>query len=154
MKYTLLILTAALVLCSCGEKTEDLNSITFDQEKAERYGADDYGMKTYVMAFLKVGPKRPEDSATAARLQRAHLDNINRLAEAGMLVVAGPFMGNDSLRGIYIFDTDNLQEAASLVETDPAIQSESLVMDLRLWYGSAALMEVNEIHESIAKISI
>ncbi len=154
MKNLFLSAFALLVLSACENISQNAEVNTYDEEKAERYGADDYGMKTYVMAFLKVGPKRPQDSATAARLQRGHLDNINRLAEAGMLVVAGPFMGRDSLRGIYIFNTDNLQEAASLVETDPAIQSESLVMDLRLWYGSAALMEVNEIHESIAKISI
>ena len=31
---------------------------TYDSTKARLYGADDYGMKKYVMAFLKKGPNR------------------------------------------------------------------------------------------------
>ena len=43
-------------------------------------------MKSYVMAFLKTGPNRDQDSTEAAHIQRDHLDNINRLAEEGKLV--------------------------------------------------------------------
>ncbi|MEQ8908627.1 MAG: YciI family protein [Vicingaceae bacterium] len=130
--------------------------VSYDSTKAKTLGADDYGMKPYVMAFLKSGPNRPTDSAHAADLQRAHLDNINRLAEEGKLVLAGPFYGNkkDSLRGIYIFDVESLEAARALTETDPAIQYGSLKMELKKWYGSAALMEVNEIHQTLAKIDI
>ena len=46
------------------------------------------------------------------------------------------------------------EEAEALTNTDPAIQAGSLVMELIPWYGSAALMEVNEIHGKIAKINI
>ncbi|MBT8218417.1 MAG: hypothetical protein KJP00_01240, partial [Bacteroidia bacterium] len=52
---------------------------TFDAELAEKLGADEYGMSQYVIAFLKSGPNRSQDSITAAQMQRAHLDNINRL---------------------------------------------------------------------------
>lgn len=31
------------------------------QSLAKKYGADEYGMKTYVMAFLKNGPDRNHD---------------------------------------------------------------------------------------------
>jgi uncharacterized protein YciI len=83
------------------------------------------------------------------------LDNITRLAEEGKLVLAGPFYGNDDdLRGIYIFDVSTLEEARELTETDPAIQAGTLKMELRLWYGSAALMKVNELHTKLAKKDI
>ncbi len=77
--------------------------------------------------------------------------NIGRLAEEGKLILAGPFYGKDSLRGIYIFDTKSIDSAKAWTNSDPAIQQGSLEMELKLWYGSAALMEVNEIHESITK---
>lgn len=80
--------------------------------------------------------------------------NIGRLAEEGKLVVAGPFFGNDELRGIYIFNVSNIEEAEKLTNTDPAIQAGSLIMELKEWYGSAALMEVNETHQKISKIKI
>jgi uncharacterized protein YciI len=127
----------------------DHHSITKDTALARQLGADEYGMKQYVMAFLKSGPNRSLSKEEAARLQKAHLDNIGRMAKEGQLVVAGPFMDNGEVRGIYIFNVTSLEEAKTLTETDPAIQAGSLTMELRPWYGSAALMKVVEIHNSL-----
>jgi len=121
---------------------------------AKQLGADAYGMKQYVMAFLKAGPNRDRDSATAARLQRAHLDNIFRLADEGKLVLAGPFLDKGVIRGIYVFNVTTVEEAAELTSTDPAIQAGSLVMELHPWYGSAGLMQINEISKRIEKEQI
>ena len=129
------------------------NPVEFDAELAAELGADDYGMKRYVMAFLKSGPNRPEDPEEAQALQRAHLDNIRRMAEDGKLVLAGPFMDRGEIRGIYVFAVDSVEEAEALTATDPAVQAGSLVMELHPWYGSAALMKVNDIHSAIAKSS-
>jgi len=128
--------------------------VLFDAEKAEKYGADDYGMKKYVFAFLKRGPNRSLPKEEADALQMAHLENIGKLAQEGKLVLAGPFFGNDDLRGIYIFNVDSLEEAKTLTETDPAIQAGSLTMELKEWYGSAALMAVNQIGLTLANKSI
>jgi len=49
---------------------------------------------------------------------------------------------------------ETVEEPEALTNSDPAIQAGSLVMELIPWYGSAALMEVNEIHQKIAKINI
>ncbi|MCO6489172.1 MAG: hypothetical protein J5I98_12185 [Phaeodactylibacter sp.] len=135
-------------------KTETPDTSAYDPELARELGADPYGMKQYVMAFLKAGPTRSQDSLEAARLQRAHLDNIRRLAEEGKLVLAGPFMDNGEVRGIYVFDVRTIEEAEALTATDPSIQAGRLVMELRPWYGSAALMKVNEWHKAIAREEI
>lgn len=129
-------------------------SMTYDSTLAAELGADDYGMKQYVMAFLKSGPNRSRDSVEAARLQRAHLDNIGRMAEAGQLVLAGPFLDGGEIRGIYIFNVKTVEEAKALTETDPLIQSGGLVMELHPWYGSAALMRVNEWHGRLQRKDI
>lgn len=126
----------------------------FDSVKAYEYGADDYGMKQYVMAFLKKGPARDLDSASAYDLQRAHLDNITRMAEEGTLTLAGPFLDDGELRGIYIFNVATVEEAKALTETDPAIQAGSLIMELKPWYGSAALVGINNLHKELAKTNI
>lgn len=130
------------------------STVVYDSLYAQRLGADDYGMKQYVMAFLKSGPNRDQTPEEAEALQRAHLDNIVRLAEAGKLVLAGPFLDDTELRGIYIFNVTTVEEAKQLTESDPAIKAGRLVMELHPWYGSAAVMEVNEIHEKVAKIKI
>ena len=88
---------------------------------AQHLGADNYGMKQYVMAFLKAGPNRSQDEETAAKLQTAHLKNIQRLAVEGKLLLAGPFLDDGNVRGIYIFNVTTLDEAEKLTQTDPAI---------------------------------
>ena len=127
------------------------NSAEYDSVLANRLGADDYGMRKYVMAFLKAGPNRSQSKEDAAKIQKAHMDNIKRMAEEGKLVVAGPFMDDGDIRGIYIFDVPTVEEARALTETDPAIQAGRLAMELHPWYGSAALLEVNTIHNRLQK---
>ncbi len=124
---------------------------TFDAALAERLGADPYGMRSYVMAFLKAGPNRDQDSLAAAEIQAAHMANIRRMAEAGQLVLAGPFLDSGDYQGIYLFNVPTIEEAEALTATDPAVQAGRLVMELHPWYGSAALMQVNEVHTRIAR---
>jgi uncharacterized protein YciI len=80
-------------------------------------------MKSYVMAFLKTGPNRSQDSATIAEIQQAHLENIIRLANEGKLILAGPFLDNGELRGIYVFNVSTLEEARKLTLADPAVRA-------------------------------
>lgn len=137
-------------------QTDKINSDNlFDSVYAQKLGADDYGMKTYIMAFLKSGKVSSGNKAESDSLQMEHLKNIIKLAEEGVLVLAGPFMSNDQdLRGIYVFNVKTVEEARKLTETDPAIRAGILEMELIPWYGSAALMEVNNIQKRIQKISI
>jgi uncharacterized protein YciI len=130
------------------------SAVIYDSIAAKKFGADEYGMRKYVMAFLKAGPNRDRSPEEAAALQKAHLQNIGRLAKAGKLALAGPFLDDGTLRGIYIFNVETVEEAEALTNTDPAVQAGSLVMELRPWYGSAALMMVNEVHETLSKESI
>lgn len=124
----------------------------YDEALAKKLGADDYGMRKYVMAFLLRGDKVSEFTPEQrSEIQAGHMANIGKMAEMGKLIVAGPFMGNDELRGIYIFDVQTLEEAKALTETDPAIKAGVLKMDLKEWYGSAALMLLPEVYPKVTK---
>ncbi|HEY6952846.1 MAG TPA: YciI family protein [Bacteroidota bacterium] len=125
----------------------------FDSTLARQLNADEYGMKKYVLAFLKAGPNRSQDSATAANLQRQHLGNIQRMAREGKLVLAGPFLDDTDLKGIYLFNVESVDEARALTGSDPAIKAGRLIMELHPWYGSAALQQVNEIHRQLQRKS-
>lgn len=157
-----LVGAAFILLIACDAKvTVESNSdqeasvseeVVFDKELADELGADAYGMRMYVMAFLKEGPNRDIDSTARANLQRQHMDNITKMAEAGKLSVAGPFEADGNpVRGIYIFNVETIEEARALTETDPAIKAGSLVMELRQWYGSAALQLLLKEHKRIAE---
>ena len=150
MKLFYLLAFTLIIVCSSSTHKQAEQ----DAKLSEQLGADVYGMKQYVLAFLKSGPNRSQDSIEAALLQRAHLDNIIRLANEGKLVLAGPFLDDGTIRGIYIFNVTTVEEVKALTNSDPAIQEGRLVMELHPWYGSAALMKVNEIHKRIAKKEI
>lgn len=153
----IIYLLSILILCACSQKSSNaLNNDVqeYNEALAKQLGADDYGMRKYVMAFLKRGPNRDRSKAEADALQKAHMENIGRLAEEGYLALAGPFLGDGDLRGIYVFNVNSIEEAQRLTQTDPAVKAGSLTMELIEWYGSAALMKVNEIHNQIAKVNI
>src|ERR1700741_1900714 len=120
----------------------------YDAELAKKLGADDMGMKQYVLVILKTGP----NDATVKGKERedifaGHFANIGRLADEGKLAVAGPFGKNEkSFRGLYIFNVAKVEEAQKLTEMDPAVKAGIFVVDMTPWYGSAALMATNEIH--------
>lgn len=156
------VVWASLLLVGCNSKNPGAKDMspaakvptsTFDSTLAKELGADEYGMRKYVFAFLKTGRNRSQDPDSTARLQQAHLKNIQRLAEEGKLALAGPFLDGGDLRGVYVFNVESIDEAIKLTETDPAIQAGRLTMELHPWYGSAALQKIVELHKKIAKSS-
>jgi len=148
MKATSIILALLLSITLSGFAQQ---SASYDSTYARKLGADFRGMRQYVMVFLKKGPTTIADTAKRNALQRAHLDNIGKLAKEGKLILAGPFMDNTELRGIYLFAVNSLEEAQQLANTDPAVVAGTLIMELHPWYGSAALMEIPTIHSKIQK---
>ena len=160
LNYSLALMVTCLFWLSCEPAIkvditetpeEQPLEMSYDSALAQKLGADEYGMHQYVMAILKSGPNKPPSRQVSDSLFRGHMDNIQRLAEEGKLVLAGPFLADSNFRGIYIFDVKTVEEAQALTNTDPAIQYGSLVMELKPWYGSAALKEVNGLHKRVAQ---
>lgn len=123
----------------------------YDKELAESLGADEYGMKQYVLAILKTGPAKIEDKKVTDSLFRGHMDNINRLVKEKKLIVAGPLGKNElTYRGIFIFDVKTVEEAKALVGTDPTVIAGVFAVEYLPWYGSAALPVYLETSEKIS----
>lgn len=147
-------MSALAAICGFAQTAEKPVSSTFDATLATKAGADDYGMRSYILCILKTGPK---DASITDKKQRdeifaGHMANMNRLAGEGKLALAGPFGTNDrQYRGIFILAVATVEEAQKLVDTDPVIKSGMMVAELTPWYGSAATMLVNENHKKIAK---
>lgn len=153
-----MMLVALTILCHCAFSQQGAaaaaGGAAYDSTLARKLGADDYGMKKYVMAFLKAGPVKIQDSVKRADLQRQHLRNILRLAEDGTLILAGPFLDNQETRGIFIFNVATVEEARTIAESDPAVKAGTLTLELHPWYGSAALMETLRIHKTLEKKNV
>lgn len=124
-----------------------------DPELAKSLGADQRGMRSYVLVILKTGPQRVPDGEARTRMFEGHFANMNRLADEKKLVMAGPLDGVDGWRGLFVFNTPDVEEARRLVATDPVIVNGEMVAEYHKFYGSAALMMVTDVHRKIEKTS-
>jgi uncharacterized protein YciI len=107
------------------------------ESKAAPVEVGGYEMTTYYVGFLYRGPKwTPEVTPETTRIQEGHMANIHRMAEAGKLLVAGPFSDDGNLRGMYVFQVGSMEEAEKLVQTDPAVQSGRLRFELHPWFAA------------------
>ena len=126
------------------------NAPAFDAELAKKTGADEHGMRSYVLVILRTGPTRVPDGEKRDAMFAGHFANMERLAKEGKLALAGPFAQDpDGWRGLFVFAVKDIAEAKALTETDPVIVNGEMVADYHAWYGSAATMLIPELHEKL-----
>jgi uncharacterized protein YciI len=124
---------------------------SYDAELAKSLGADERGMRSFVLVVLKTGPNKMPEGPARTKMFEGHFANIQRLASEKKLVLAGPFDGVDGWRGIFVFATPDIEQAKAYVATDPVIVNGEMVAEYHKFYGSAALMMVNDVHNKIQK---
>jgi uncharacterized protein YciI len=153
-KLKLAALCAAVLLAQgavAAEQAPAAPAPQYDAELAKSLGADERGMRPYVLVILKTGPKRMPDGAERNKMFEGHFANIQRLASEKKLVLAGPLDGVEGRRGIFVFATPDIEEAKKYVATDPVIVNGEMIGEFHKLYGSAGLMAVNDIHNKIQK---
>src|SRR5690606_19054546 len=153
MKYltsSILLFVLLLPVISVAQ-APSLTNPNYDSTLAKQLGADEYGMKQYVLVILKTGPNKTTDKTFISEQFKGHMENIDRLVKEKKLIVAGPLKKNEkTYRGIFILDNlKGIEESAELLQTDPAIKSGLLEPELFIWYGSAALPQYLEDSDKI-----
>ena len=150
MKIFLLIIAVLFISPSALSQTVNPN---YDADLASKLGADEYGMKSFVLVVLKTGPTEIADKKIRSEKFKGHFDNIKQLVEEKKLIVAGPFGDNDnSFRGLFILDVKTIKEAKTLLQTDPTISSGIFEAEYYPWYGSAALGEYLNASDKVWKV--
>jgi len=151
-KYIAKICVTVVMLLTLATVNAQTGNLKYNKQLADSLGADDYGMKMYVLVILKTGKVKIEDKQKSDSLLMGHLHNIHHLAETGKLIVAGPMKENaKEYEGIFILNVKTIEEANILLETDPAIKSKVLDTELFQWYGSAALPLYLKYHDHVKK---
>ncbi|MEO1624656.1 MAG: YciI family protein [Bacteroidota bacterium] len=123
---------------SLAEASKDLPEVDTSLFETFRIkeGDQEYLMKKYYMVFLKSGDNRDQDSIEVARLQAAHMNHLNKMAEAKKICLAGPFGDDGAFRGIALYSTSTQAEADSLANADPAVQAGRLSVEVHPWWGA------------------
>jgi uncharacterized protein YciI len=147
MSRSILAAILAAALCAGGASAAEPPVAGYDAALAKRVGADERGMRAYVLVILKTGPTPVPKGAQRDAMFAGHFANIERLAKEGKLVVAGPFEENaQGWRGLFLFAVDDVEAARALTATDPVIANGEMVAEFHPWYGTAAAMLLPEMH--------
>jgi uncharacterized protein YciI len=124
----------------------------YDPALAQATGADERGMRSYVLVVLKTGPNRIPVGPERDEMFKGHFANIKRLEGEGKLVLAGPFEGgDDGWRGLFVFAVADIEEAKRLVATDPVVAKGEMVAEFHKYYGTAALTLLRDLDPRLAR---
>ncbi len=122
-----------------------------DAALAAKFGADERGMRAYVLVILKTGPNTMPAGPERDAMFRGHFTNIQRLSDEGKLVLAGPLDGVDGWRGLFVFAVADIDEARQLAATDPVLVNGEMVAEYHAYYGSAALIGLPDVHKRLVR---
>lgn len=78
--------------------------------------------------FLNTNPNKAKLSKEQVEtLQAAHLQNIEKLADEGKLLAAGPF---DTGGGFFVIQADDMKQVKEIIGTDPAIAANRYIIEI------------------------
>jgi uncharacterized protein YciI len=110
----------------------------------------------YFFVLLNRAPNAPQLSKEAGeQLQAEHMANIRKMAAEHKLVIAGPFMDDTTLRGIFVFQADSAAQVEDWANSDPAVKAGRLAPEIHgPWHIDASAVHPPSTPEGMEQYSL
>jgi uncharacterized protein YciI len=94
-------------------------------------------LATYFVVFLRPNPTRkPIAQTDGERLMAAHMANIHKMADDGLLAAAGPMDDTPTtISGLFLFTVRSMEEAVKVAQADPTVVAGRNTVDVHRWQG-------------------
>lgn len=138
MVRVLAAVLACAALAASGVQAEERGKPVTQPNRALSPSAD--LMQTYYFVLLyrnDNAPKMPEDSVKA--IFAGHMANMVRLHQEKKMPLAGPFLDNTALQGVFILQAASMEEAQELCASDPAIHAGFLRAEIHPWAAARGI---------------
>jgi uncharacterized protein len=109
--------------------------------RAEPAGVDAGARELRYVVFLRPDPNRKAMPVEERqRIMDAHMANIQRMADSGVLVAAGPMEDSPvTISGIFVLRAPSLDEARRIAAADPTVVAGRNTVDVHAWLGPAGI---------------
>ena len=115
---------------------------------ASTSGGSEPSASEYVFVFLKTGPATDLTKQAQQEAFQGHFSNMGRMADVGQLLMAGP-MGDPKSdpdhRGLWMFDTNRVEQALEWARTDPTVQLGVFVLEAYEFETEADLNQLRDL---------
>jgi uncharacterized protein YciI len=113
-------------------------------------GAAPASTDLYEVVFIRPDPARKTLSKEdGERLQAAHMANIHKMADNGILMAAGPFDDEPvTISGIFVMKAASVEQAQKVAEQDPTVLAHRNTVDAHAWRGPTGIgVEYFRLHK-------
>ena len=103
-------------------------------------------MATFQLVFLRKNPAWKASSSTEVqRIEATHQEFLDGLIQLDQVLISGPVTDDSDLRAIIVSSATTMQQAQSIIASDPAVKVGMLRAETYAWYAGTGIMKKQKV---------
>jgi uncharacterized protein YciI len=123
----------AIICCSAVISNETIRESKAQEPK--------YEMGTFYLCLLVKPANWSADKMPEAQVVQAHFKHVQSLVASGKAAIAGPFVDNTRIAGVFVMNVSSADEARALEEADPLVKSADFSVEVLKWWAAKGIMK-------------